>query len=192
MSGKDVINWQAIRAELIWEDGPLNDVRENQRLQKRAEQYAAPVQDDTSTSQNQMELVFDLGAERYGIDVMLVRGLRVLPRMTPVPGTPSFYKGVVNLRGQIITVMDLRPFINIGSGSDDRHPPEELVVVRSGRLEIALLAHHVHGVALISQAEITPMSDIRYTRGVTRHRLVLLDIAAMFEDERLVTGGPEA
>lgn len=191
MNEHESINWQAIREELIWDDEAHHLRRESERLRQRAAQYAAADQHTGDDRRTQTELIFDLGAERYGVDVMLVRGLRTLPRLTPVPGSPRFYKGVVNLRGQIVTVMDLRPFIDVTEAGDERNPPTELVVVQAGRLEIALLAHHVYGVAQIAQADITLTSDIRYTRGVTPDRLVLLDIAAMFNDERLITGGTE-
>lgn len=183
------IDWDALRAELQWDDSDYEAHVERDRLVRRAQQYAAAQTDEYVDAETLSVLVFDLGGERYGIDVMLVRGLRDLPHLTPVPGSPRFYTGVVNLRGQIVTVMDLRPFFDMTV--NDAQSPAELVVVKSGRLELALLAHHIHGVKAIPQADIASTGEIRYTRGVTADRLVLLDIAAMFEDERLITGGPE-
>lgn len=184
------INWDAVRAELQWDDTRYAEQIEQSRLLQRARQYAAdPVAGDDLDEQTLPVLVFDLGGERYGVDVMLVRGLRDLPHITPVPGSPHFYRGVVNLRGQIVTVMDLRPFFDMATGEET--PPAELVVVKSGRLEIALLAHHIHGVQSIPQDTVASTGEIRYTRGVTADRLVLLDIAALFEDERLIAGTPD-
>lgn len=157
------------------------------RLRQRAAQYAAPLTEPDSAADRFTALTFDLGGERYGVDVMLVQAIRTAPHITPVPGSPRFYRGVVNLRGRITTVLDLRVFFDLNA--DDLQQPDELVVVRANRLEMALLAHHVRGVDDIPKAEIEPMTDMRYTFGVTPERLVLLDIAALFEDERLVIGG---
>lgn len=187
---EETINWDAVRAELQWDDRRYAEQMEQARLHQRAQQYAAASTLDSYVEAKTLPaLVFDLGGERYGVDVMLVRGLRDLPQITPVPGAPHFYPGVVNLRGQIVTVMDLRPFFDMAIHQIS--PPAELVVVKSGRLELALLAHHIHGVQAISQADIASTGEIRYTRGVTAERLVLLDIAALFEDERLIAGTPD-
>jgi purine-binding chemotaxis protein CheW len=183
------IDWDAVRAELQWDNSRYTEAAEQSRLILRAQQYASAKGSEYIDTQTLLVLTFDLGGERYGVDVMLVRGLRDLPHVTHVPGSPRFYTGVVNLRGQIITVMDLRPFFDMPV--NDSEPPSELVVVKSGRLELALLAHHIHGVQSIPQADVVSAGEIRYTRGVTANRLVLLDIAALFEDERLIAGGPE-
>ncbi len=183
------IDWDAIRSDLRWDDPENEETTESSRLRLRAQQYAARVDWHDTDAQTLPTLVFDLGGENYGVDVMLVRSLRELPRLTRVPGSPHFYKGVVNLRGQIVTVMDLRPFFEMKV--DDEKPPAELVVVKYGWLEIALLAHHVFGVRQVPVTDISSTGEIRYTRGVTSDRLVLLDAAAMFEDPRLVAGGPE-
>lgn len=117
---------------------------------------------------------------------MLVQAVRTLPRITPVPGVPAFYRGVVNLRGKITTVIDLRLFFDIST--EEAAPPGELVVVRSNNLEMGLLAHYVQGVVSVPYALLEPMPDMRYARGVTADRLVLLDLAPLFEDNRLIIG----
>lgn len=185
----DEMDWDAIRADLRWGDPEQAEKLESSRLVLRAQQYAAPIASVRDDAETLPTLIFDLGGERYGVDVMLVRGLRELPHLTIVPGAPRFYKGVVNLRGQIITVMDVRPFFDMTV--NDATPPAELVVVKSGRLEIALLAHHIFGVKYVPQVDIASTGEIRYTRGVTADRLVLLDVASMFEDDRLFAGGVE-
>jgi purine-binding chemotaxis protein CheW len=120
---------------------------------------------------------------------MLIRGVRSAGKITPVPGVPSFYPGVVNIRGQIVTVLDLR--VLFGLEIDRRDVPDEMIVVQSGRLELGLLAHHVRGVVNIPAAAVEPLDEVRYARGITGDRLVLLDVPRLFEDERLIVGGIE-
>jgi purine-binding chemotaxis protein CheW len=135
-------------------------------------------------------LTFELGSEHYGVDVMAVRGTRTISRITRVPGTPPFYRGVVNVRGQVITVMDLRLFFGISSGEENM-PPDELVVVRGAGLEIGLLAHNVEGVLTLPNEKFEPVDNMRYAIGVTKDRLVLLDVQRLLEDDQLVIGGQE-
>jgi purine-binding chemotaxis protein CheW len=185
------IDWEAVWQTLNWDDETRSKVAEATRLRQRAEQYAAPprqtkvVADDSYTV-----LTFELGSERYGLDVMLVRGVRSLTKIARVPGIPAFYRGVVNVRGQILTVLDLRAFFDIPV-SDDLEP-DELVIVRANDLEIGLLAHSVNGVDSVPREAIAPADTIRYALGVTADRLVLLNIAQLFEDDRLIVHADDA
>ncbi|MFW5691912.1 MAG: chemotaxis protein CheW, partial [Chloroflexota bacterium] len=118
-----------------------------------------------------------------------VRTVREVHSITPVPAVPQFYRGVVNIRGQIITVMDLRIFFGMSVESQDI--PRELAVVNTGDLEIGLLAHQVQEVRVVQLTEIAPVEDIRYARGITRDGLIVLDIARLFQEKRLIAGASE-
>lgn len=184
------IDWQAVWSSLGWEDSASGDEASRQRLRQRARQYAAPKAESVADSTNKTVLTFTLGEEHYGVDVMVVRSVRSVSHITRVPGVPLFYRGVVNVRGQVMTVLDLRAFFDMPV--DDEPASEyELVVVRGGQLTLGLLAHHVEGVVTIPQADIGVVDHIRYAAGVTADRLVLLDVERLFEDQRLVVGGKE-
>lgn len=181
--------WDSIWERFAWSEAEDEEVTLRKRLQQRAQQYAAPPRDlDVAAADSKTVLTFELGEEHYGVDVMTVRGVRTIPRITRVPGTPPFYRGVVNVRGQVITVLDLRLFFNIPVG-EEQVAPDELVVVRSGELEIGLLADNIEGVATIPVSEFESVDNIRYAFGVTSEQLVLLDVQRMLEDEQLVIGG---
>lgn len=171
------------------------DARQHQelatRLQQRAYQYAQSQRKETETADEDRLplLTFQLGGERYAIDVSYVRGVRPCGRVVRVPSVPSFYRGVINVRGQVISVLDLRLFF--GMGVDDRDLPRELVLIETQQLYLGLLADHVDEVTTISWDQFEPV-DIRYAKGVTSNRLVLLDIEALFSDERLIIGGEKA
>lgn len=179
------IDWRSIRESLAWDE----DQQQELLLRIRAAQYAIPTRNtDGQTAGSRLTtLTMMLGSERYGIDVMFVRSIRTLPKITPVPGIPHFYRGVVNLRGQIITVLDLQRFFDLPAQSSY----QELVIVQSNQLEIGLLTTQVQGIEVISTSSIQLIESVRYARGVTPDQLVILDIASLFEDERLVIGGQE-
>lgn len=184
----NMIDWKALWRELDWDDESHREEAMRRRLQRRARQYASlPPDKDDETAGKRYVLTFSLGKERYAIDVQLVRIVRPVDTMFPVPGTPGFYPGVVNIRGQIVTVMDLRLFFDMAI--DESDAPGELIVVEANNLQIGLLAHHVYDVISVPGTEIEAIDDIRYAYGVTVDRLVLLDVARMFEDARLIIGG---
>lgn len=183
------IDWEAVWKSLDWDDGERYQAAETDRLQQRARQYAAGVKNKAELAgDSRSVLTFDLGKEQYGVDVMLVRGVRTISRIARVPGVPGFYRGVMSLRGRIITVMDLRFFFDIPV-QDETTPPGELVIVRSNHLEVGLLAHQVNGVVSVSLSAIKPIEHMPYMLGVSGDRVVVLNIVQLFEDERLIVGG---
>jgi purine-binding chemotaxis protein CheW len=184
------IDWEAVWKSLNWDDLRDSEGANQERLHQRALAYAAPPPKVEGLEDAKTVLAFALGDERYGIDVMTVRSVRTVSHITRVPGTPTFYRGVVNVRGQIVTVMDLRLLFDISVGNE-KSPPDELIVVQANQLEIGLLAHDVEGVMTVRQVEIEPVDNIRYAHGVTTERLVLLDIDRLFEDSRLIVGGKD-
>ncbi len=185
------IDWEEVWKTLEWGDD--QEAVLQRRLHRRAEQYAVPLKKAYEIDSDAYTvLTFDLGAEKYGVDVAVVQAIHILSKITRVPGTPHFYRGVVNVRGEITSVLDLRRFfaMSVDDGDIDS-VPHELVIVRAAELEIGLLAHHVEGVMTIPQTAVEPVDDMNYALGVTMGRLVLLDISQMFTDTRLIVGGVE-
>ena len=188
LNDPNTIDWKALWRELDWDNESRREEMTQERLQHRARQYASlPSERDDEATGKRFVLTFALGQERYAIDVKLVRIVRSVDLVFSVPGTPRFYPGVVNMRGQIITAIDLRLFFDMAV--DDSVPPRELIVVEANNLQIGLLAHHVYDVVSVSDVAVEAIDDIRYAHGVTADHLVLLDVARMFEDGRLIVGG---
>ncbi len=188
MSKQRSVDWEAVWKSLNWDDEKRQQSADHERLRQRAQHYAAPARMLEAAPENALTvLIFDLGGERYGVDVMRVRGIRPLGKVTPVPGTQNFYRGVINLRGQILTVLDLRLFF--GVREEEVIVPDEVVIARSFHLEMALLAHQVVGVQTIGADAVKAVEHMPYSQGITRDKVVLLDITRLFEDQRLILGG---
>jgi len=181
------IDWQALWKELDWSDPQRQENAMRERLRQRAVQYAEPTRTDEDAIASETILVFELGDEVYGVDVMLVRSVRTIQNVMPVPGTPNFYRGVVNIRGNITTVMDLRLFFEMTVSTSKM--PGELIVVNSNALEIGLLADHVRDVIRVQAGMVERLDDVRYARGLVQGRIIWLDVALLFEDQRLIVGG---
>lgn len=186
------VDWDALWNELTWDDADHEARVLQQRLDLRARQYAAPRHEhhDALPAAPEAErayhlLAFRLGGEQYGVPVAHVRAVRARGALTRVPGVPDFYRGVVNMRGQIITALDLRLFFGLGAADD--HLPAELILAQANQLRLALLADHVEGVIRVPHHEVASL-DMHYAHGVTAERLVVLDTHKLFEDERLMPG----
>jgi purine-binding chemotaxis protein CheW len=190
-SGKDPygLDWEAIWRTLNWDDEYRQEAIEAERLRQRATQYAEPArQRDASAEEGKTYLAFQLGREQYAVDVLSVRGVRAAASIARVPGVPAFYRGVINVRGQIVTVMDLRPFFGIAA-EDEIVAPRELVLARANRLDIGLLAHEIKGVVRLLPSKIKPLEHMPYTVGVTSDQVTVLNINQLFEDNRLIVTG---
>jgi purine-binding chemotaxis protein CheW len=135
-------------------------------------------------------LEFRLAGERYAVETRFVSEVHPLRDLTPLPGTPSFIRGIVNLRGRILPVYDLKKFFGLPEqGVTDLH---RIIVADGGDFEIGLLADVVLGVRELSRAALSPplptLSAIamEYLEGVSADRLVVLDLARVLSDPKIV------
>lgn len=135
-------------------------------------------------------LVFTLGGETYAVDVSHVERIDTPQEITPVPCTPEFVTGLINLRGKILTVLDVHKLLGL-EGLPAREGAQVIAVHAAG-LEVGVLADQALGVRALSLSELHPAlpSTTRvaaeYTRGVTPDMVVLLDLEALLASERVL------
>ena len=135
-----------------------------------------------------MQIVnFTIGAVNYGVPVEQVREVRDVQVVTPVPGAPSYVDGVTNLRGQIITVMDLRKRLNIdemeGGG-------QKIIVIELGKAAVGVVVDSVTEVSTIGGKDIERHVQAtkrleKYVTGVGKQGdklIVILDLAKIISD----------
>jgi len=133
---------------------------------------------------------FLLAYERYAIESRYVREVYPVKEIAPVPCTPPFVLGIINVRGQILSVIDIKKFFDLPErGLTDLN---KVVIVRAGEIELGILADVILGVRSISvqeiQTSLPTLTDIRsdYLRGVTKERLVVLAAEKILLDKRIV------
>ncbi|MHB8876580.1 MAG: chemotaxis protein CheW [Myxococcaceae bacterium] len=97
---------------------------------------------------------FCLGSEEYVIDIMRIEEILQLQKVTPVPRAPSFVEGVVNLRGVIVPVVDLRKRLSSGPPRPRLKP--KLLVCRIGRRRVGLMVDGVTEVVRVQKSDIKP------------------------------------
>ena len=138
-------------------------------------------------SQARLEVIeFLLGYERYAIESRWVREVYPLKEITPLPGTPSFVLGIINVRGQIVSVVDLKKFFDLpAKGLTDLN---KVIIIGDDNVEFGVLADAVPGVCQIPSEEIQPplptQTGVRaaYVQGLTADRMVVLDVAKILAD----------
>jgi purine-binding chemotaxis protein CheW len=177
-------------------DWPRAEQSEERSLAQRAEllkeraQRLAQEPEVEETGERLEVVEFLLGLEHYGIETSFVREVHPLREVTHVPCTPPFVMGIMNLRGEILSVIDIRKFFDLRQQESDELT--KVIVLRGATMEFGILADAVVGVRTILaqgvQVALTTVTGIRadYLKGVTREHLVLLDAGKMLADRRLV------
>lgn len=97
-------------------------------------------------------VTFFLGKEEYGIPILSVREIIGIVQITPIPQTPSFVRGVINLRGNVIPIIDLRRKFGMGGGEESRE--NCIVVVRAHGSDTGLLVDRMSEVANLEAGDI--------------------------------------
>ncbi len=145
-----------------------------------------------SSVQEQQLVVFRLGSEKYGIDIGRVQGIERMQPVTVVPRAPHFVEGVINLRGQITPVINLRTRF----GFERAEPTKEtrIVVVYMRDQWVGLVVDAVEGVSRLSSSQIEPPSafvrsaESGYLRGIAKIEdglLILLDLDKVLDGQEV-------
>ena len=139
-------------------------------------------------------LSFRLGKEEYGIDILKVQEIRGYDAVTAIANAPSFIKGVINLRGVIVPIVDLRLKFNVGDAHYDAFTV--VIILNIARRVVGVVVDSVSDVLTLQPGEIKPAPefasatlDTRYILGlgtVDERMLILVDI------EHLMTGADMA
>ena len=138
----------------------------------------------------------ELGDQSLGIDIMAVREIRAWSLATPLPNVPPYVRGVVNLRGTVLPVIDLR--MRLGLGQTDPSQRHVIIVVMIGDQLQGLIVDAVNDIVTVADADLQPPPVIggEATGGfleglvpVDGRMVMVLDLAALAVEEN---DGPAA
>ncbi len=159
-------------------------------LRTRAKALARELKAD-GPEQVRIEIIeFVVAQENYAIESCYVREVYPLKDLTPLPGTPAFSVGVMNVRGQIVSVIDPKKFFGLPEkGLTDLN---KVILLSDGRMEFGLLADDVLSVRHLPVKELQPslptLTGVRaeFLKGVSAESLVVLDGAKLLSDPGVV------
>ncbi len=131
-----------------------------------------------------------LAHERYAVECTSVREVLSLKDVTPLPCTPAYVLGLINVRGQILSVIDLRVLFDLPRESATQ--ATKVVVLRSGDMEVGVVADAVVDARSIPLDALRPalptLTGVRetYLRGIAEGDLVVLDAARLLADKTIM------
>ncbi|MBU0516105.1 MAG: chemotaxis protein CheW [Proteobacteria bacterium] len=141
-----------------------------------------------------MQLVtFVLEGEEFGIDIGMVKEINRLMKITPVPKAPAAVEGVINLRGQVVPVVDLRREFKMAPRQEDRNT--RIVVVEMEEMTVGFMVDAVSEVLTISRSSVEPPPaiigglDSDLVNGVAKiedRLVIILDLARVVDRVVLV------
>ncbi|MFA9398342.1 MAG: chemotaxis protein CheW [Clostridiaceae bacterium] len=152
------------------------------------------IYEEEEDTQKDKYLIFSIGKESYGIDIKYVIEIIGIEPITEVPELPQYIKGVINLRGKIIPVMDVRlKFKKEGKEYDDRTC---IIVVEIDEMSIGLIIDRVLEVVNIDESNISPPPKLsknkdnanKFIKGIGKIQKevrLLIDCNKLFEDEEI-------
>jgi purine-binding chemotaxis protein CheW len=194
-AARKAIDWENVRrrlaraAEATEEALRLSPERAKAVMDERATALARAPASGARAAEGLEIAVFALANERYGVETRYVREVVRLTDYAAVPGAPPFLVGVVNLRGEVLALIDLRTFFGVPArGLTDL---SRVLVLGDQRAEFGVLADAASEVITLRVDEIHKPPDSaagvgrEYLRGVTADALIVLDGAALLKDGRL-------
>ncbi|HRE15087.1 MAG TPA: chemotaxis protein CheW [Usitatibacteraceae bacterium] len=149
--------------------------------------------DDLRAAVHQEYLSFRLGAEEYGIDILKVQEIRGYESVTRIANSPPFIKGVVNLRGTIVPIVDMR--IKFGLGDPEYNAFTVVIILNVAHRVVGIVVDSVSDVIELSAEQVRPAPefnagvDAGYINGLGtagERMLILVDI------EKLMTSADMA
>lgn len=135
-------------------------------------------------------VTFRLKDETYGINVMQVQEVLRVSEIAPVPGAPGYVLGIINLRGNVVTVIDTRT--RFGLPTTERDDSSRIVIIESEQQVVGILVDSVAEVVELRQSEIDSAPNIgndessRYIQGVAsrdQDLLIVVDLNKLLSDE---------
>jgi purine-binding chemotaxis protein CheW len=135
-------------------------------------------------------VIFKLGDEKYGVDISNVGGITEFTTITKVPDAPGYIEGIINLRGDIIPIINLKTRFNIASTADDADP--RIIVYNTKDRDIGFVVDDASQVLRLEGKDIDPAPSIitgkdrQFIAGVGKYEgeiIVLLDFEKILSQE---------
>ena len=169
------LNWESVRRKILHERA-VQLAREPERKARDARMIDV--------------IEFVLAFEKYAFEAAFVREIHPLKNFTPLPCTPPFVLGIMNVRGQIISIVDLKRFFDLPEkGLADLN---KVIILQGNNLEFGVLADAIIGVVSLNendmQASLPTLTGVgeKYLKGLSREGTVVLDAAAILSDTDMI------
>jgi purine-binding chemotaxis protein CheW len=188
-------DWQDVHRRLdtlrqaIEADWTLEPARIAQILKQRTQALAAPLQAEDAGAQLDI-IEFMLAEERYAITAAQVREVCPLIELTPVPCTPNHVLGIIDVRGEFVSVIDIKKFFGISAqGLSDLN---KVIVLASDGMAFGILVDVIVAARALPRAELQPplpgstLIRADYLLGITAGHMAVIDADRLLADRSLI------
>jgi purine-binding chemotaxis protein CheW len=187
--GSDADKEPFVRSGLI--DKVLTESDRRRILRERARMLAQK-EEDEAIDYGETLYVFEfiLNKETYAFDTRFVREVLSAKNVANMPCTPRFVAGVVNVRGEIVTVLDTKSLFALDS--QGLQSDNKLIILNNGSTNMSFLVDQVVGIRDIQRHSLQPplstmqAQQARYVAGMTSDPLILIDVEALMNDPGIV------
>lgn len=190
------INWDDVHRRIadteiaIKKGFQPNSEERDSILKSRAKILARETKEKAEKGEYIEVLEFLLSHETYAVELKYIREVYPLNELTPVPMTPPFVLGIINVRGEILSVIDIKKFFDLPEkGLTNLN---KVIIIYSDEMEFGILADSILGVHNILtgniQTSLPTLTGIReeYLKGVTKERVVILDAGKLLSDKGII------
>ncbi len=126
-------------------------------------------------------VIFTLGNEKFALETQLIDGIEKVLNITRVPNTQGYIKGLANLRGNIITIIDLKKYLRM----DNIMNEENVIILQADDERIGLMVDSVHEVIEITDDMLEKSGDnVEYIKGIVNFKEY---IVTLLEGEKLLS-----
>jgi purine-binding chemotaxis protein CheW len=190
------VDWDEIKTEVtvlqeaLTHKAAMTNEEKRAILKTRAQSLAVETKDNSALQEFIEIIEFSLASEIYGIESRFVREVYPMKDFTILPGVPAFVLGIINVRGQILSVIDLKKFFNLpekGLGELNK-----VIIIKNEKMEFGILADVIKGTSSVPKDSIqTSLPNINgigaeYLKGVTNEHLIILDAKNILADENII------
>ncbi len=168
----------------------LDRINKEEILRERADLMQVPILETTNLGKHIEGLFFMLSGEKYAIDSTSVSEVIQISEITPLPCTPAFLRGIINLRGKILSIIDIKSFLNLKGDRDVKL--NKVIIVNHNDIEIGILTDEIVGNEKIYldtlQKNLSTIIDIpeNIVVGVSEENLIVIDIQKLLSNEKII------
>jgi purine-binding chemotaxis protein CheW len=136
-------------------------------------------------------LVCRVGAERYAIDISSLLSVLRLVGVTPVPSASEKVIGVLNVRGELVAVLDLAAMLSLST--HESHQESRVLLADTSHGQVGIRVDEVMGTVFVSLDRLeAPLTAAPFVRGISQDCAVLLDLETLLDGQSFANGMPQA
>ena len=140
----------------------------------------------------EFEIINNSNKEKYAFDIKYINEVFKSKKITPLPCTPSFVIGIINFRGKVLSLIDIRDFIGFTSETKDFNEVKEVVIVNFNDFEFGISVDNILGYYSIKEEEIqktvlTITDQMKeFFIGISNDNTIILDIKNIILSEKII------